>query len=116
ADSLNAAILGPDVEAGDEELELFVKEVAREMTVKAGQKCTAIRRAIVPARHLDLVASKLRERLSRVVLGHPAVEGVKMGALASRAQQLDVAERVEMRKRGNELVYGGGESFAPLGD
>jgi len=116
ADSLNAAILGPDVQPGDEEFDLFVKEVAREMTAKAGQKCTAIRRAIVPRQHLDAVAAKLRERLSRVVFGDPAVEGVKMGALASRAQQQDVAERVEMLKRGNELVYGGGESFAPLGE
>ncbi len=116
ADSLNAAILGPDVQPGDEEFDLFVKEVAREMTVKAGQKCTAIRRAIVPRQHLDALAAKLRERLSRVVFGDPAVEGVKMGALASRAQQQDVAERVEMLKRGNELVYGGGESFAPLGE
>ena len=116
ADSLNAAILGPDVQPGDEEFDLFVKEVVREMTVKAGQKCTAIRRAIVPRQHLDALAAKLRERLSRVVFGDPAVEGVKMGALASRAQQQDVAERVEMLKRGNELVYGAGESFAPLGE
>jgi len=116
ADSLNAAILGPDVQPGDEEFDLFVKEVAREMTMKAGQKCTAIRRAIVPRQHLDALAAKLRERLSRVVFGDPAVEGVKMGALASRAQQQDVAERVELLKRGNELVYGGGESFAPLGE
>src|SRR6187455_1088586 len=116
ADSLNAAILGPDVQPDDEEFDLFVKEVVREMTVKAGQKCTAIRRAIVPRQHLDALAAKLRERLSRVVLGDPSVEGVKMGALASRAQQKDVAERVELLKRGNELVYGGGESFAPLGE
>jgi len=116
ADSLNAAILGPDVQPGDEEFELFVKEVVREMTAKAGQKCTAIRRAIVPRQHLDAIAAKLRERLSRVVYGDPAVEGVKMGALASRAQQKDVGERVETLARGNEVVYGGDESFAPLGE
>jgi oxepin-CoA hydrolase/3-oxo-5,6-dehydrosuberyl-CoA semialdehyde dehydrogenase len=116
ADSLNAAILGPDVQPDDEEFDLFVKEVVREMTVKAGQKCTAIRRAIVPRQHLDALAGKLRERLSRVVLGDPAVEGVKMGALASRAQQRDVAERVEVLRRGNELVYGASETFAPLGE
>ncbi len=116
ADSLNAAILGPDVQPGDEEFDLFVKEVVREMTAKAGQKCTAIRRAIVPRQHIDALAAKLRERLSRVVFGDPAVEGVKMGALASHAQQKDVAERVELLKRGNELVYGAGESFAPLGE
>ncbi len=116
ADSLNAAILGPDVETGDEEFDLFVKEVAREMTVKAGQKCTAIRRAIVPARHLDEVASRLRDRLGRVVLGDPSLEGVKMGALASRAQQRDVGAQLEKLARGNEIVYGRDETFAPLGE
>jgi oxepin-CoA hydrolase/3-oxo-5,6-dehydrosuberyl-CoA semialdehyde dehydrogenase len=116
ADSLNAAILGPDVSPDDEEFDLFVKEVVREMTMKAGQKCTAIRRAIVPRRHLDALASKLRERLARVVFGDPAVEGVKMGALASHAQRRDVAERVAMLSRGNEVVYGKGEAFTPLGE
>ena len=100
---------------GDEEWGLFVKEVAREMTAKAGQKCTAIRRAIVPRRHLDAVAAALRERLARIVVGDPALEGVKMGALASKAQQTDVGERVAMLKAGNEVVYGADEAFAPLG-
>jgi len=116
ADSLNAAILGPDVAPGDEEWDLFVNEVVREMTGNAGQKCTAIRRAIVPRLHLDALAAALRERLSRVVFGDPAVEGVKMGALASRAQQRDVAERVEQLSRGNEVVFGKDEAFAPLGE
>ena len=84
ADSLNCAILGPDVTPDDDEFDLFVKEVAREMTVKAGQKCTAIRRAIVPRRHLDAVAARLRDRLAKVSVGDPAVEGVRMGALASQ--------------------------------
>ena len=116
ADSLNAAILGPDVAPGDEEFELFVKEVAREMTMKAGQKCTAIRRAIVPRRHLDALAAKLRDRLAKVSVGDPSVEGVKMGALASKAQQADVAERVALLAQGNEIVFGAGDGFAPLGD
>ncbi|MFM8345655.1 MAG: aldehyde dehydrogenase family protein, partial [Betaproteobacteria bacterium] len=94
ADSLNCAVLADDVTPDDAEFELFIKEVVREMTVKAGQKCTAIRRAIVPRRHLDAVAQRLRERLSKVVVGDPAIEGVKMGALASKAQQADVAQRV----------------------
>ena len=106
ADSLNAAVLGPDVSPDDEEFDLFVKEVVREMTMKAGQKCTAIRRAIVPRRHVDALAEKLRARLAKVSIGDPAVEGVKMGALASKAQQRDVAERVAMLARGNEFVYG----------
>ncbi len=106
ADSLNCAILAPDVTPDDEEFDLFVKEVVREMTVKAGQKCTAIRRTIVPRKHLDVVAAKLRDRLAKVVVGDPAIEGVRMGALASKAQQRDVGERVAMLAKGNELVFG----------
>ena len=116
ADSLNCAILAPDVTPDDEEFDLFVKEVAREMTAKAGQKCTAIRRAIVPARHVDAVAERLRERLAKVVVGDPSVEGVKMGALASHAQQADVAERVEALLKSSELVFGAKDGFAPRGE
>jgi len=116
ADSLNCAILAPDVDPDDEEFELFVKEVAREMTAKAGQKCTAIRRAIVPRRHLDAVASRLRARLAKVVVGDPALEAVRMGALASHAQQADVAERVALLSQGNELVFGARDGFAPQGE
>jgi len=116
ADSLNCAILGPDVTPDDEEFDLFVKEVAREMTVKAGQKCTAIRRAIVPRQYLDAVAEKLKARLAKVVVGDPSVEGVKMGALASHAQQTDVTERVALLRQSAELVFGGGQDFNPLGD
>jgi oxepin-CoA hydrolase/3-oxo-5,6-dehydrosuberyl-CoA semialdehyde dehydrogenase len=116
ADSLNCAILAPDVTPDAPEFELFVKEVAREMTVKAGQKCTAIRRAIVPRRHLDAVAQALRARLARTVVGNPAVEGVKMGALASKAQQADVAERVAQLLQGAEAVYSERDGFQPQGD
>ncbi|SDI01138.1 oxepin-CoA hydrolase / 3-oxo-5,6-dehydrosuberyl-CoA semialdehyde dehydrogenase [Pseudomonas flavescens] len=116
ADSLNCAILAPEVTPDDPEFDLFVKEVAREMTVKAGQKCTAIRRAIVPARHADAVAEKLRERLRKVVAGDPSVEGVKMGALASHAQQADVAERVEALLANSELLLGARDGFSPRGD
>ncbi|OYV01585.1 MAG: phenylacetic acid degradation bifunctional protein PaaZ [Burkholderiales bacterium PBB5] len=114
ADSLNCAILGPDVTPDDAEFELFIKEVAREMTVKAGQKCTAIRRAIVPRQQLDAVATALRARLAKVVVGDPAVEGVKMGALASHAQLADVAERVAQLRHHTELLCGG-EPAQPLG-
>ena len=116
ADSLNCAILAPDVTPDDEEFELFVKEVAREMTVKAGQKCTAIRRAIVPARYIDAVAERLHARLAKVVVGDPSVEGVKMGALASHAQQADVAARVETLLAGSDLLFGARDGFAPLGE
>jgi oxepin-CoA hydrolase/3-oxo-5,6-dehydrosuberyl-CoA semialdehyde dehydrogenase len=97
ADSLNCAVLADDVTPDDVEFDLFVKEVAREMTVKAGQKCTAIRRAIVPRRHVDAVAERLKARLARVVVGDPSLEGVTMGALASHEQQRDVAERASPR-------------------
>jgi oxepin-CoA hydrolase/3-oxo-5,6-dehydrosuberyl-CoA semialdehyde dehydrogenase len=116
ADSLNCAILGDDVTPDDEEFDLFVKEVAREMTVKAGQKCTAIRRAIVPRDRLDAVAEKLRARLKKMVVGDPAREDVRMGALASQAQFADVSERVATLMQGAELVYGARDGFAPLGD
>ncbi|KQX86412.1 phenylacetic acid degradation bifunctional protein PaaZ [Variovorax sp. Root473] len=116
ADSLNCAILAPDVTPDDEEFNLFVKEVAREMTIKAGQKCTAIRRAIVPRQHLDAVAEKLRARLAKTVIGDPSREDVRMGALASRDQQADVAERVATLLQGAELVYGARDGFSPVGD
>jgi oxepin-CoA hydrolase/3-oxo-5,6-dehydrosuberyl-CoA semialdehyde dehydrogenase len=116
ADSLNCAILGPDVSPDDEEFDLFVKEVVREMTVKAGQKCTAIRRAIVPAKHLDAVAERLRQRLAKVTVGDPAVEGVRMGALASHSQQADVRERVQQLLQGNQLVFGERDGFRPVGE
>lgn len=116
ADSLNCAILAPEITPDDPEFDLFVKEVAREMTVKAGQKCTAIRRAIVPAKHIDAVAERLRERLAKVVIGDPAVDGVKMGALASHAQQADVAARVESLLAGSELLFGARDGFAPQGE
>ena len=116
ADSLNCAILGPDVNADDEEFDLFVKEVAREMTTKAGQKCTAIRRAIVPRQHLDAISEKLVARLSKTVIGDPALESVRMGPLASRAQQRDVEERVALLKQSAELILGAGSSFQPQGE
>jgi len=116
ADSLNCAILAPDVTPDDPEFDLFVREVAREMSAKAGQKCTAIRRAIVPARHLDAIAEKLSARLATIKIGDPAVEGVKMGALASAEQQRDVAERVAALSEGLETVLSARDGFAPLGE
>jgi oxepin-CoA hydrolase/3-oxo-5,6-dehydrosuberyl-CoA semialdehyde dehydrogenase len=115
ADSLNCAILASDVSPDDEEFELFIREVAREMTVKAGQKCTAIRRAIVPRKHLDAVAQKLRARLAITVVGDPSNEAVRMGALASHAQQKDVAERVAELSKNAEVVYGAKDGFNPVG-
>lgn len=116
ADSLNCAILAPDVTPDDEEFELFVKEVAREMTGKAGQKCTAIRRVIVPEQHVDAVGERLRARLAKITVGNPKVEGVRMGALASMDQHRDVSERVELLARGNEVLFSARDGFNPVGD
>src|SRR5450830_1486180 len=116
ADSLNCAILAPDVSPDDEEFELFIKEVAREMTTKAGQKCTAIRRAIVPAKHIYAVATRLRDRLKKVVVGDPSVEGVRMGALASHDQQKDVAERLQSLLQSSDLLFGARDGFEPRGE
>jgi oxepin-CoA hydrolase/3-oxo-5,6-dehydrosuberyl-CoA semialdehyde dehydrogenase len=116
ADSLNMAVLAPDVAPDDEEFDLFVKEVAREMTVKAGQKCTAIRRAIVPKQHVDEIANRLRTRLAKIVVGDPSLEEVRMGALASHDQRKDVAERVAALMKSAELVFGEKDGFSPRGD
>ena len=82
ADSLNCSVLGPDAEPGTPEFDLYIGQLVTEMTVKAGQKCTAIRRALVPAALADQVAEAARERLAAIVVGNPAAEGVQMGALA----------------------------------
>ena len=104
ADSVNSAIL--TAQANDETIDLFVREVFREMTTKAGQKCTAIRRAFVPAELLDTVQDRLIEKLKKVVVGDPAQEGVTMGALASVKQKHDVAAKVEQLSQDAEIVFG----------
>lgn len=109
ADSLNCAILGPDAAPGTPEFELFIKEVAREMTTKAGQKCTAIRRTIVPSGMEEDVIKALRVRLAKTAIGDPAVEGVRMGPLASRGQVRDVGAAAERIRASSELVYGSGD-------
>jgi oxepin-CoA hydrolase/3-oxo-5,6-dehydrosuberyl-CoA semialdehyde dehydrogenase len=105
-DSLNASILGPDAGPGTPEFDLFIKEVAREMTVKAGQKCTAIRRAMAPAEHLDAVQEALIERLGKARIGNPREEGITMGALASRSQLRSVREAVAELARSARIVSG----------
>ena len=105
-DSLNASILGPDAGPGTPEFDLFIKEVAREMTVKAGQKCTAIRRAMAPAEHLDAVQAALAERLAKVRIGDPREEGVQMGALASLDQRESVRDAVRMLSKVARIVSG----------
>jgi oxepin-CoA hydrolase/3-oxo-5,6-dehydrosuberyl-CoA semialdehyde dehydrogenase len=106
ADSLNAAILGPDAAPGTPEFDLFVKEVAREMTVKAGQKCTAIRRVVVPRAFTDALVAALGDRLRKTTVGDPADEAVRMGPLASLGQREEVRERVRELAGEAEIVVG----------
>ncbi|TSD99929.1 phenylacetic acid degradation bifunctional protein PaaZ [Skermania sp. ID1734] len=106
ADSLNASILGADAAPGTPEFDLYVKQLVTEMTAKAGQKCTAIRRALVPVDRVDDVISAVSERLSRVVVGNPEMEGVTMGALASTDQRDEVLESVRKLCKSADIVYG----------
>jgi len=112
ADSLNCSILGPDVAPGDAEFDLFVKAVVTEMTVKAGQKCTAIRRAIVPAGMADEVIEAITARLAKIVVGNPASEGVRMGPLASLTQRDEVRKAIEALRSSAEIVYGHPDSVS----
>ncbi|HKP79797.1 MAG TPA: phenylacetic acid degradation bifunctional protein PaaZ, partial [Phenylobacterium sp.] len=105
-DSLNASILGPDATADSPEFELFVKEVVREMTVKAGQKCTAIRRALAPAHLIDAAQAAIAARLAKTTVGDPRLEGVRMGALVSRKQLEDVRAKVAEISRTAPIVFG----------
>ncbi len=105
-DSLNATVMGPDCTPETPEFDLFIKEVAREMTVKAGQKCTAIRRAFVPAAQIDAAEAALKARLSKVVVGDPRTEGVTMGALVSQAQRRDVRDKVAQLAKEARIVFG----------
>ena len=105
-DSLNASVLGPDAAPGTPEFDAFVREVAREMTVKAGQKCTAIRRAMAPAAYMDAVEAALRDRLGKVRIGDGRDEGVSMGALASQDQLRSVREAVAELQKSARIVSG----------
>ena len=115
SDSLNFSMLAPDATPGSEEFDLFIKEVTREMTSKAGQKCTAIRRTLVPAPMVDDVISALQKRLAGVKIGDPSVDGVKMGPLAARAQVEEVGRSLDALLRAGERVYGDPEQFDVVG-
>src|SRR6186997_3043586 len=106
ADSLNCSILGPESTPDTEEFKLFIKEVAKEMTVKAGHKCTAIRRTIVPENLVEDVINALSSRLKTTTIGDPAVEGVRMGPLVNKAQVKDVKEKVKQLMNACDVVYG----------
>lgn len=106
ADSLNAMILGPDVVPGMEEFDIFIKEVRKEITVKCGQKCTAVRRIIVPADRVEDVQIALGKALSKTTIGDPRAEGVRMGALAGKQQLAEVREKIAQLARNSRIVYG----------
>lgn len=110
-DSLNSSILGPDAQPGTPEFDLFVKEVQREMTVKAGQKCTAIRRILAPDALVPAVIEALGERLSRTVIGDPALETTRMGALVSTGQRADVLDKIALIATEAERVIGDPANF-----
>jgi oxepin-CoA hydrolase/3-oxo-5,6-dehydrosuberyl-CoA semialdehyde dehydrogenase len=115
ADSLNCCVLGEDAIAGTAEFDIFIKEVQREMTTKAGQKCTAVRRIIVPENMVEDVQIALGKRLASTVIGDPNVEGVRMGALAGKAQLKEVSEKVMQLAKSQEIVFGDLEKFDVTG-
>ena len=114
-DSLNASMLGPDASADSPEFSLFVKEVVREMTVKAGQKCTAIRRAFAPLAMLDAVQKAIAEGLAKTTIGDPANEAVRMGALVSLSQREDVRAKVAALKSESKVVFGDAAAIDLIG-
>lgn len=110
-DSLNGSILGPDAVEGTPEFDLFIKEIHREMTVKAGQKCTAIRRIIAPDNMVEAVTEALSARLAKTKIGDPSLETTQMGALVSASQRLDVLEKTAIIGTEATQVFGDPDSF-----
>jgi oxepin-CoA hydrolase/3-oxo-5,6-dehydrosuberyl-CoA semialdehyde dehydrogenase len=115
ADSLNATVLGEAATPGTEEFNLFVKECVKEMTIKAGQKCTAVRRIIVPENLLDEVQTAISARLASTKMGDPAQEGVRMGALATKLQVERVRANVDLLAQSQNIVFGNPDAFELVG-
>ena len=115
ADSLNACILGEKAVPGTAEFDLFIKEVIKEITVKAGQKCTAVRRILVPDSLIDEVQFALSKRLASTAVGNPSVEGVRMGALATKLQVERVRENATLLAKSQEIVFGSTDEVQVLG-
>ena len=115
ADSLNASVLGEKAVPGTEEFDLFVKEVSREITVKAGQKCTAVRRILVPENLIEDVQSAISKRLASTTIGDPSQEGVRIGALATKTQVDRVRESVELLSKSQDIVFGDLDNFDVVG-
>lgn len=106
ADSLNSIVLGEDAIPGTPEFELFIKEVRKEIVVKCGQKCTAVRRIMVPHQQMDAVQDYLTKAISQTTIGDPRTEGVKMGALAGIGQKEEVRQKIGLLAKENTLIYG----------
>ena len=115
ADSLNCCVLGEDVNPGSIEFDLFIKEVQREMTVKAGQKCTAIRRVIVPSNKIEDVQIALGKRLAKTTIGDPSAEGVRMGSLAGLEQREEVKDKILELSKSQEIIFGDLSNFEVVG-
>ena len=115
ADSLNATVLGKHASPGTKEFDLFIKETVKEITIKAGQKCTAVRRIIVPEEFIEVVQKGISERLSSTIIGDPSTEGVRMGALATKIQVARVRASVEKLIASQEIVYGDLDRFDVVG-
>ena len=115
ADSLNCCVLGTDVTTSMPEFDIFIKEIAREITTKAGQKCTAVRRIIVPKNMVEDVQIALGKRLSLNIIGDPNVEGVRMGSLAGFSQLIEVKEKVEILSKTQKIIIGNFENFEVKG-
>jgi len=111
ADSLNATILGEHATPGTAEFDLFIKETVKEITVKAGQKCTAVRRILVPENLVEEVQKGITARLASTKIGDPSQEGVRMGALATRTQVDRVRESVELLAKSQDIVFGNMDEF-----
>lgn len=111
ADSINCSILGPDVTQDMQEFKLFVKEVVNEMTSKSGQKCTAIRRTIVPKNLMNEVTEAIKERLAKIKIGDPEIENTRMGSLADKRYLSLVNEKVKLLKESMEVAYEGTQVF-----
>ena len=114
-DSLNSCVLGPDAGSGTPEFDLFVAEVVREMTVKAGQKCTAIRKAVVPVERLDDVLGALASALHRITVGDPRLKEVRMGPLVGMSQRREVEGRIGQLAREASVVTGGSAKLTLIG-
>ncbi len=112
ADSLNCIVLGTDVEPGQPEWDIFIKEVKREMTVKAGQKCTAVRRIFVPDNKLEDVSKALISEISKTLIGNPANEKVRMGSLAGEEQRREVRNQVQKLLASSQMIYGSLDSVS----